>query len=134
MTNKVYDIDSQKFQDTIVNYNNLPKLQGSKIIKINPLLLSYYFYHIFPDNIGLNNKFSLIINEERKQFIEKLNNYVEFDKTFLWIVGSDGIGKSISLMYYSINAKENVLYFNLKLFDKKKCILYYRYCFKSTRS
>lgn len=116
---KIYDIDSQIFKDTIVDYNNLPELQTSKVIKINPLLLSYNFFHIFPDNIGLETKFSLIINEERKKFIEKINNFVESDKTFLWIIGSDGIGKSISLMYYSINKKENVLYFNLKLFDEK---------------
>lgn len=117
---KIYDIDNQNFKDTIIDYNNLQKLQNSKIIIINPLLLSYNFYYIFPDNIGLKNEFSLIINEERKQFIEKLNNFVESDKTILWIVGSDGIGKSISLMYYSIYEKENVLYFNLKLFDEKK--------------
>ena len=116
---KLYNIDNQIFQDTIVDYNNLPEVETSDIIRINPLLLSYNFYHIFPDNIGNENKFTLIINKERKQFLEKINNFVNSNKKFLWIVGSDGIGKSISLMYYTIKTEKNVLYFNLKLFDEK---------------
>ena len=60
--------------------------------------------------------FKLIINKKRKKFIQNIGDFLNSGKKFLWITGSDGIGKTVSLMLYSIISNDNVLYFNLKLF------------------
>ena len=65
--------------------------------------------------------FNLVIDENRIQFIESINDFLEKnDYLFYWILGADGIGKSITILYYTmtkmikINYKK--IYFNLKSF------------------
>jgi len=65
--------------------------------------------------------FNLVIDENRIQFIESINDFLEKnDYLFYWILGTDGIGKSITILYYTmtkmikINYKK--IYFNLKSF------------------
>jgi len=116
---KLYDINNQAFLDTIMDYKYFSEKETSNIVEINPYLLSYNFYKIFPEYIEKEKKFKLIINNERNKFLESISNFIKSNKQFLWIVGADGIGKSISLMYYTIKSNENVLYFNLKLFNEK---------------
>ena len=86
-------------------------------IEINPILLSFNFEELFYTNLK-NGKFLLILNEDRKNFLGKIQEFINSKKKFLWIIGSDGIGKTISLMYYSTIFCDNVLYLNLKLLNK----------------
>ena len=92
-------------------------INEENIIKeIDPHLLSFNFYEIFSDNVKKEKTFKLIINKKRKKFIQNIEDFLNSGKKFLWITGSDGIGKTVSLMLYSIISNDNVLYFNLKLF------------------
>ena len=66
--------------------------------------------------------FALILNKERKAFIEEINKYVE-DMQFkpMIIIGNDGIGKTVSLQLYSlIKSKYHKFYFDFKKMDKLK--------------
>ena len=58
------------------------------IIEIDPILLSF----IFP-KILINESFELILNEERKKFLAKIDDFFGSPKKFLWLVGSEGISK-----------------------------------------
>ena len=99
--------DNYKNYDTAINsVNNL---------EINPLFLSSNFYHIFPE-IEKDTNFELILNEERKILLKKLKLFIENDKEYYWFIGSDGIGKSITLLYFSSFNNFQVVYFNLKLY------------------
>ena len=84
------------------------------IIEIDPILLSFNFKTIFP-KILISESFELILNEERKKFLAKIDDFFGSPEKFLWLVGSDGIGKTISLMYYALINCDKVFYINLKL-------------------
>ena len=78
-----------------------------EILDIDPLLLSFNFFKIFSEH-SQKESFKLILNEDRKNFLENVENFLSSHKKFLWIVGSDGIGKTISLMYFSLIHNDNV--------------------------
>ena len=79
--------------------------------------------------IGNSNDFSInllddelifIINKERKQFIDKLDQYAKsYTIEPMKIIGNDGVGKSLTLQLYSSIKLEGFhkFYFNLKLFE-----------------
>ena len=77
------------------NYEIIMSLNNN--IKFNPLFLSANFYEIFPE-VGITTNFEFIINEERKLLLKKLKLFIENEKKYYWIIGSDGIGKSITLL------------------------------------
>ena len=120
---KSYNIENKLFFDTTKKYINFKEevnINEENIIKeIDPHLLSFNFYEIFSNNVKKEKTFKLIINKKRKKFIQNIEDFLNSGKKFLWITGSDGIGKTVSLMLYSIISNDNVLYFNLKLFHKK---------------
>ena len=101
------------------NYQN-------EIIDIYSLLLSFNFYNIFSAHLK-EQTFKLILNQNRRQFIENIKNFLNSSKRFLWIVGPEGIGKTISLMYFSLMNNENIdnneyiFYVNLKFLQKNSC-------------
>jgi hypothetical protein len=95
------------------NYDDVIKL--NKNIEFDPLFLSTNFYDIFSE-IENNIKFGLILNEERKNMLKKLKIFAESDKIYYWIIGSDGIGKTITLLYFSSLTNYKIVYFNLKLY------------------
>lgn len=65
-------------------------------------------------NLYRDTKFSLVITE-RNRLITLLNRFLDSKYKILKIYGADGIGKSISFVYYThIKNKYKVLYFNLK--------------------
>ena len=97
------------------NFNDLEHLVIQNI-KINPLLLSSNFYQVFNDVIK-EKDFYLIINEERIDFFKKIINFINSNKKFYYITGTDGIGKSISLLYFSLFTKYQFVYFNIKLYS-----------------
>ena len=116
---KIYDVDNKIFLDMIENYLKFLDIDKSqKIIEINPLLLSFNFKDIFKEKMINDKIFKLILNEDRNKFIQRITDFINSDKKFLWMVGSDGIGKTISFMYYTLISEENILYLNLKLFNK----------------
>ena len=89
----------------------LSKTEKSLTIKTNNLL---------PENsvslsLYSNCDFQLII-DSRMSLINKIDNFVQNNnKYILKMYGSDGIGKSITLLYYmSIETKYRMIYFNLK--------------------
>ena len=89
----------------------LPKTEKSLIIKTNNLLPEK------SDSLSLNSNsdFQLII-DSRMSLINKIDNFVQNkNKYILKMYGSDGIGISITLLYYmSIETKYRMIYFNLK--------------------
>ena len=89
------------------------------IIKINPILLSFNFYSIFK-KILVEETFELFLNDDRKKFIDQIDNFANSEKKFLWLVGSDGIGKTISLMYYTLINSDKVFYINLKILNENE--------------
>ena len=95
------------------NYDTVINLENN--IKLNPIFLSSNFYDIFPE-VEKNINFELIINEERKLLLKKLQIFIESKKNFYWFIGSDGIGKTISLLYFSSLQDYKTIYFNLKLY------------------
>ena len=73
------------------------------------------------------SKFKLII-DKRKVLINKINDFMENDKKFIFkIYGSNGIGKSITYLYFStIKTNYKIIYFNLKdIFIGKQTIQEY---------
>ena len=73
-------------------------------------------------NVIIEEYLTFILNKQRKDFIDKLDDYVLKDDIIepMKIVGNDGIGKSLTLQFYSSTKLEGYfkLYFNLKLFQK----------------
>ena len=93
--------------------------EKNDIIEIDPIILSFNFKAIFP-KILIDKSFELILNEERKNFLEKIKQFLYSQKRYLWLVGSDGIGKTISLMYYALINCDSVFYINLKLLTENE--------------
>ena len=108
------------------------------IFDIDKEILEPYFLHIEKEEIKkkvndeekmkkfdyklLNNKLTFIMNAERRQFIKNLDDYIKVDIQVnpLMIIGNDGVGKSITLQFYTLleNKEYKKLYFNLKLLTK----------------
>lgn len=95
------------------NYQTLINLKNN--ITFNPLFLSSNFYDIFPE-VENSTNFELILNDERKLLLKKLKLFIESNKKYYWFIGSDGIGKSITLLYFASLKNYKVVYFNLKLY------------------
>ena len=84
-------------------------------------------YLILLDEYNNLNKFNLILNKERKKFIEEIVDYINIENTYepMIIVGNDGIGKSVSLQYLSnFNLNSPILYFNFKFMETYGLIEY----------
>ena len=90
------------------------------IIVINPIKLSPNFF-LIEKKIKQNDYFKIILNDNRKELLNKL---FEFEKkrenVFYYIIGSEGIGKSITFQYFSCISLSHILYLNLKLFSHLK--------------
>ena len=97
------------------NYDSAIELNGN--IEIDPLFLSANFYEIFPE-IEKTKNFELILSDKRKNLLKKLKYFIENENNYYWIIGSGGIGTSISLLYFSSFKEYEVIYFNLKLYKK----------------
>ena len=119
---KDFDLENEQFLKAIEKYKkfkeNIKSNEDKKFIEIDPILLSFNFFLIFPEQREQENKFKLILNKEKKKFLSELNNFLSSEKKFLWIMGVDGIGKTVCLMYYALISEENIIYFNLKIFHK----------------
>lgn len=125
-------------------YNLYPKIYTlfsllSKRMKVEqlicPCIIELKMQELDPfqidENEGLKNEqlFTLIYNNKRKEFISEIENYVSSDKKGpMFFVGNDGIGKTISLQFYSFLISEDIkLYINFEIMNKigfKRYFLY----------
>ena len=118
-----------------LNFNielNNPNMDTIKIKKelLEPLQLYIEKKEIIKNNDNPNifdeklieEELIFILNQERKELMNKMDLYAEryYIIKPMKIVGSDGIGKSITLQFYSLVKLEGYykFYFNLKLFEK----------------
>ena len=96
------------------------KIKDNNVMEMDKSILSLYFDNIIKDT-KTNDKFKIIINENRIKLIEKINHFWFSDDIFYIIMGTDEIGKTTTLLLFSSYAHYNyrVLYLNLKLFFGK---------------
>ena len=122
---KKYFISSENINEMLACKNNimvkkedLPNL-NAKIVEIDPLNLSLNFYTIY-NEVEETKKFEFLLNEERIDFLKSLYNFLSSDKIFYYITGSDGIGKSLSLLYFTLMNNSSFVYFNIKIYESVK--------------
>ena len=95
--------------------NKLNELEEfkEKTLKINLKYLSSNYDTIF-SKYQRDKDFIFKLNKERIEFFNKINDFINSEKLFYYITGSDGIGKTLSLLYYSSLHINQFLYFNVK--------------------
>ena len=116
------DLGTGNLKDYILRERNdifLKETIEEKIIEIDKDRLSPYFNSIIKEPQTGNN-FKLVMNENRLKLIKKIYKFWESNDLFYVIMGTDGIGKTTTILYF-INYIHNfnVLYLNLKLFSNK---------------
>ena len=118
---------------TKINYENLKK----SYFEINKELLEPFFIFIEKcelekkirnkkienlNRINLETNITFFLNEERENFIQKLDDYASIDirREPMIIIGNDGVGKTLTLQFYSLLELNDYkkFYFNIKLFEK----------------
>ena len=112
-------IEKEEFIQYIVRIKpNLPLAKS--IMKLDKKKLSFYF-----DDICISSELSktfveFILESNRNEFIDKINDFLKSEKLFYLVLGTDGIGKTMTLLYYTSSLLNNYgnLYLNLKLFLK----------------
>ena len=119
--NKLLKIKEEIFKVIAEKNSIINVLEDFKVktIDINPLSLSSNFFSIFKE-VPQDKTFTFILNEERIEFFKRLIDFHASEKLFYYITGSDGIGKSLSLLYYSSLSKKRFLYFNIKLYFREE--------------
>ena len=101
-------------------FNFDEEIKEEKVLEIEKLKMSPYFNNII--NCSQNDdKFNFIIDENRFKLFKKIEEFWISNDFFYVIMGTDGIGKTTSLLFFSsyMHKDYNVLYLNLKLFSKK---------------
>lgn len=111
--------DKKNLSEYIVRVkSDLPTKKS--IIEIDKVLLSLYFDEICLSPNKEANKIDLIMDKNRAELIKKITGFLASENRFYLVLGTDGIGKTITLLYYTssfFNTYKN-LYLNLKLFLK----------------
>ena len=120
--NSKIDLEIANFKYYITRERNdifQKKTIKEEVLEIEKLRLSPYFSNIIKDS-QTDNYFKLIINESRLKLIKKINEFWESKDLFYVIMGTDGIGKTTTILYF-INYihNYNILYLNLKLISNK---------------
>ena len=119
-------INEEEFKKYIMRQKTEFPLKES-IIKINKNSLSLYFDDICFSSEKSDENIDLVLDKNRIEFINNINEFLVSEKEFYLVLGKYGIGKTITVLYYTsslINRYRN-LYLNLKLFlnykeDKNK--------------
>ena len=115
------EIKKEEFSQYIIRIK--PILPLTKSIKqLEKKKLSFYFDDICisPD---INKTFvEFILESNRIEFIDKINDFLKSENLFYLVLGTDGIGKTITLLYYTSSLLNNYgnLYLNLKWFLKNE--------------
>ena len=117
------DLEDTNFKNYITRESLLlfdQEIKEEKVIEVEKLKLSPYFDSIikFPQK---NNYFKLVIDENRFKLFKKIDEFWISKDFFYVIMGTDGIGKTTSLLFFSsyVYKYYHVLYLNLKLFSRK---------------
>ena len=114
-------INEDEFKKYIIR--KMPELPlKESIIKINKKSLSLFFDDICFSSDKDDENIDLVLDKNRIEFINNINEFLVSEKVFYLVLGNDGIGKTITLLYYtsSLINKYGNLYLNLKLFVKNK--------------
>ena len=126
-----YEIKAKKYEingdlkKIYIEYNdnyNFDNYNKNSKLSINPKILTPNFFSIFKRNIKEEN-FTIYLNETRNTLISSINNFIKSkEKRYYWLLGSDGIGKSVTLLFITILNHESYkfLYFNTKLFSENE--------------
>ena len=105
-------------KDKKFSFDNFFKL-NDKEISISPLILTPNFYDIFTNN-NKSNEFTIFITKERLKLMKSINDFINSnEKKYFWLMGNNGIGKTITLLLISILTHKTYkfVYFNTKLFS-----------------
>ena len=91
-----------------------------KIIPPNDISKKYFYYFTIDKNS--QEKYGFILTDERKKFIEFLENFIElgFEKNIRFIGGPKGVGKTSTLIFFSFIKEIRVFYANLEALKKNK--------------
>ena len=106
---------------SLCNRINENQLKQQICFKIDYKILTPFFNEIF--NFSTYDEcFEFIADDNRKKLFEYLTNFERSENLkVLKIYGNEGIGKTISLLYYiSVENSKHFFYFNLKLIFPKK--------------
>ena len=112
-----------KEKTNFIKYINRKKVEltiEESIKELDFEIISFYFNDIcISNNVKKKGKFNFILDENRKNFIEKINKFLSSNNLFYFILGTDGIGKTVSILYYSSMVGDyRKLYLNLKFLSK----------------
>ena len=100
----------RRHYNIILNYNKVNNIKKNEI--------SIYFNEICIHDKSKTN-FNFIFDNNRLELMNKIDKFFDSQNKFYWILGSDGIGKTVTfLVYSSLLKKFRKLYLNLKLFYK----------------
>ena len=102
------------------------KIENKNFDNLDSFLINYNIlsphFSLITNTFLVNKEILFIMNKERCNFLKNINNFVLNDnKDILYIYGCDGIGKTLSLLYY-VSCFNNIpiLYFNLDLIFSRK--------------
>ena len=121
--NSKIDLEDKNFKDYITRERMFifdKEIKDEKVLKVEKLRLSPYFDKIIKYSQN-DNYFKYVFDENRFKFIKKIDEFWISSDLFYVIMGTDGIGKTTSLLFFSsyMHNDYNVLYLNLKLFSGK---------------
>ena len=73
--------------------------------------------------IRVKKTLNIIFDQNRVKLINKITEFLDSENKFYLILGTDGIGKTVTVLYYtaSFSEKYKNLYLNLKFFLKNEC-------------
>ena len=109
----------KNFKNYTLKKNN-NKILKEDIITLEKSKMSFYFDDItFSDKSEKN--FKLVLDKNRLRLMDSINKFLNSDNLFYLIMGTEGIGKTITLLYFSSFLQDyKILYLNLKLIMTKK--------------
>ena len=115
------EIKEEEFSQYIIRIKPSLPLKNS-IINLEKKKLSFYFNDICISS-DINTKcVDFILEGNRIEFINKIDDFLKSKNLFYLVLGTDGIGKTVTLLYYTSSLLNDYgnLYFNLKLFLKNE--------------
>ena len=115
------EIKEEEFSQYIIRIKPSLPLKNS-IINLEKKKLSFYFNDICISSDTNTKCVDFILEGNRIEFINKIDDFLKSKNLFYLVLGTDGIGKTVTLLYYTSSLLNDYgnLYFNLKLFLKNE--------------
>ena len=103
-----------------LEYENIYPDRDDNLNLIFPELIIKIFFYYFTINKDLQSKYQFILTEERKKFLQLLENFIysPFGQKIKIIGGPKGIGKTTTLIFFSFIKEYRIFYINLEAFKK----------------